>query len=225
MENTNSNTKRRVILWVSVIAGIGLIVFGMIKLAGSTPASTQTGSLSQAVSSSDWAEGNINSKVVLVEYSDFQCPACEVFYSVLKDIQAKYGNQMEFVYRHFPLSQHANARLAAQAAEAAGKQGKFWEMHDLLFKGQTTWASQSNSIAENTFISYAQSLKLNTDQFKSDISSQTVINKVENDYQSGLKSGVDGTPTFFLNGKKLPPPSSYADFESTISNAISAANQ
>ncbi len=129
---------------------------------------------------------------------------------------------MELVYRNFPLSQHANAMLAAQAAEAAGKQGKFWEMHDKIFEGQDAWASQSNTDAQNTFVLYAQSLNLNINQFKKDLDLAEIKAKIEGDYQGGIKSGINATPTFFLNGEKLPPPTSYGDFENAIIQAINA---
>ena len=212
---------KRILFWFGIIVLVGGAVFGMIKLAGRASMS-QTALLANAISASDWIQGNKDSRVFLVEYSDFQCPACKIFYSFLKDIEGKYGDRLQLVYRHFPLSQHANAMLAAQAAEAAGKQGKFWEMHDKIFEGQNTWASQGKSDAEKTFTSYAQSSGLNTDQFKKDLSSNEIKVKIENDYKGGIKSGVNATPTFFLNGKKLPPPTSYGDFENTIVQAINA---
>ncbi len=216
----NHRTKR-FLLWLGIIALIGGAAFGMIKLAGNNPAD-QTALLANAVSASDWVRGNKDSKVILVEYSDFQCPACKVFYSFLKQIEAKYGTKIELVYRNFPLSYHANATLAAKAAEAAGRQGKFWEMHDLIFENQDAWAGQNNADAEKTFVSYAQIFKLDIDQFKNDLNSAEIKAKIEGDYQGGLKSGVNATPTFFLNGKKLPPPTSYGDFENTIVQAINA---
>jgi len=140
----------------------------------------------------------------------------------LKEITKDYGDKIQLIYRHFPLSYHANSFLAAQAAEAAGKQDKFWEMHNLLFENQEVWANQSGADAEKTFTSYAQSLVLNIDQFKKDLSSVEVRAKIEKDYQSGVRSGVDATPTFFLNGKKLPLPRNYKEFENAIIQAINA---
>ena len=221
MQYNRRRAKKRAILWLGIIALIGGAVFGMIKLAGRTPAS-QTALLASAVSASDWIRGNRDSKVVLVEYSDFQCPACKIFYSLLKDIQGKYGDKLELVYRNFPLSYHADAMLAAQAAGAAGKQGKFWEMHDMLFENQDIWAGQSNADAMKTFTSYALALDLNIDQFKNDLNSTEIKVKIEDDSQGGIESGIDATPTFFLNGEKLPPPTSYGDFENTIVQAINA---
>ena len=216
-----SHQVKRVFLWLGIVALIGGAAFGMIKLAGRTPAS-QTALLANAVSASDQIRGNKDGKVVLVEYSDFQCPACKIFYSFLKNIEGKHGDKIQFVYRNFPLSQHTNAAIMAQAAEAAGKQGKFWEMHDMIFENQDAWANLKSADAEKTAVSYAQSLGLNIDQFKKDMNSQEIKTKIENDYKGGIKSGVNATPTFFLNGKKLPPPTSYGDFENTVVQAINA---
>ena len=117
---------------------MGLIgaTWGMAQLAssGSKPAL-----LTSAVSDSDWVKGNRSAPVVLVEYSDFQCPACAASAPLVKQLTEEFGNKIAFVYRHFPLPQHKNAYPAAQAAEAAGKQGKFWEMADLIFANQTKW--------------------------------------------------------------------------------------
>ncbi len=217
----NVHQAKWVFLWLGIIVLIGGAVFGMVKLAGRAQ-SNQTALLANAVSASDWIRGDKDSKVVLVEYSDFQCPACKIFYVFLKQIEAKYGAKMELVYRNFPLSQHANAMLAAQAAEAAGKQGKFWEMHDMIFEGQDIWSAKSNADTGKTFMSYAQSLGLNIDQFKKDLNSAEIKTKIEGDYQGGIKSEINATPTFFLNGKKLPPPTSYGEFENTITQAINA---
>lgn len=164
--------------------------------------------------------GNKNAKTTLVEYSDYECPACALFYPVVKQIVDQNPDKLVFVYRNFPLPQHQNALSAAYAAEAAGKQGKFWEMHDLLFTNQNTWASQSSTTARDTFIGYATQLGLNIDQFQKDMDSQAVKDKVETDYQSGVKSGVGATPTFYLNGSKMAPPTSLNGFQNTIVQAI-----
>lgn len=211
----------RIFLWLGIIIIIGGAVFGIVKLTGRTPAN-QMALLANAVSTSDWIRGDNNSKVVLVEYSDFQCPACRIFYLVLGQISKDYGDRIQLVFRHFPLNYHANAALAAQAAEAAGKQGKFWEMYNMLFGNQDAWATQSSADAGKTFMFYAQSLGLILDQFKTDLNSAAIKAKVKNDYEGGIKSGVDATPTFFLNGKKLPPPTSYEEFENIIVQAINA---
>ena len=129
-------------------------------------------------------------------------------------------NQIQFIYRHFPLRQtHRNAELASRVAEAAGRQDKFWEMHDMIFANQTEWSDQRN--AKNLFLQYAASLNLDVKKFEDDIDAKEIKDKVQNDYQSGVKFRVNSTPTFFLDGKKLQNPRTYEEFKGLIEEAIS----
>ena len=155
------------------------------------------------ISATDVTKGNPNATVELIEYSDFQCPACAAYYPYVKQMLAEYNDKIRFAYRHFPLSQHRNAPLAARAAEAAGNQGKFWGMHDLIFEEQKAW--ENNNKAGEVFTVLAQRLGLDMERFNKDIDSEEIKNKVENDFKSGLRAGVNSTPTFFLNGVKLNP--------------------
>lgn len=200
-----------------------LLLFGLYKLGSSATTSRQNSSSVpgvNTVSSSDWTRGNKEAKTVLIEYSDFQCPACGTYYPVLKKLQQKFGESVVFAYRHFPLRQiHANAELAARSVEAAGKQSKFWELHDILFENQKTWSNQPN--AKETIIQYAQSLNLDMDRFKTDLDSKEVKEKINNDYKSGIAARVNATPTFFLNGNKPDNPRSYEEFKDLIQKAIS----
>lgn len=208
---------KRVVLWFSVILGLGGIVFGMVKFVGKSPPD-QIASQAIAIPAAGWTKGNQDAKVVLVEYSDFQCPACRNHYFWVKRLTEEFHDRMQFIYRHFPLRQHANAELAARAAEAAGKQGKFWEMHDRIFETQNEWATLYS--AEDTFIKYAQALNLSIQQFQNDLHSKEIKDKVANDFQDGIRAGVDATPTFFLNGKKiLKHPRSYDEFRNIIKEA------
>ena len=129
------------------------------------------------------------------------------------------GEKVRFIYRHFPLRQHLNSKVAAYAAEAAGKQGQFWQMHDLLFDGQEKWAEEKNP--RDIFVEYARSLNLDIEKFKNDLNSKEIRQKVEADLQSGLKAGVNATPTFFLNGVKLQNPASYEEFKNILNEEIS----
>ena len=123
------------------------------------------------------------------------------------------------MYRHFPLRNiHPNADLAARAAEAAGRQGKFWEMHDLIFEHQKEWADQKD--ARELFVQYAQSLNLDIEQFWVDVDSSEIKDKIDIDSKSGLNFEVNATPTFFLNGEKLQNPRNYEEFKSLIQAAI-----
>ncbi len=152
----------------------------------------------------DHVFGKVDSKVVLVEYGDFQCPSCGGAYPQLKTLKSEYKDRIAFVFRHFPLTTiHPNAFAASSAAEAASKQGKFWEMHDKLYETQSTWENISPEKRGDVFISFAQELGLNVDTFKNDLSSESVSAKINYDRALGGKAGVNATPTLFLNGKKL----------------------
>lgn len=210
-------------LWTGVIAllviSFGLIFLGS-RMSNSVVSVDSESLLSNAVSASDHVKGatGTSTKVTLVEYSDFECPACGAYAPVVKQLAADYADQMSFVYRHFPLPQHLGARPAAHAAEAAGKQGKFFEMHDLIFARKNEWSTARSY--EDTFKQYATELGLDVAQFEADMKSDAVAEKVEIDRQSGNKSGVRGTPTFFLNGKQIANPQTYEAFKALIDDAI-----
>jgi protein-disulfide isomerase len=198
-----------------------LIPIIIIGIAGLVIASRRTSApqLDQPTQVSiGWVKGNQNSDIKLVEYSDFQCPACAVYYPVAKQLMQEFGDKIAFEYRHLPLKQHRNAEPAALAAEAAGMQGKFWEMHNLLFERQNEWSDQQN--AGETFIKYAQAFNLDINKFKSDTDSSELKKKVRDSYENGISAGVNATPTFFLNGKKIATPRSYEEFADIIRKAL-----
>lgn len=155
------------------------------------------GELTVPVSDKDHSEGSKNAKVTLVEYGDYQCPYCGQAYPIVKKIQEAMGDKLHFVFRNFPLSQiHPHALHAAEAAEAAAAQGKFWEMHDTLYENQKRLDDES--LAE-----YAQQIGLDVDKFVADMENGTYEEKVKADFLSGVESGVNGTPTFFINGSRF----------------------
>ena len=144
----------------------------------------------------------VSSPVVLEEYGDYQCPPCGALYPELKKIESEYGDQLRIVFHHFPLTKmHKNALAAAHAAEAARLQGKFWQMHDSLYRNQSAWKDLEDP--RPTFISYARELGLNPDRFRSDMESGTVDQAVQSDLQRGQSVGVTGTPTVFIEGYML----------------------
>lgn len=154
-------------------------------------------SLKPAVSNTDHAQGNLNADLVIVEYGDYQCPYCGAAYPVLKELMRQFGSQIKFVFRNFPLSEmHEYARAAALAAEAAALQNKFWEMHDAIYENQ-------QNLNEHLLLELAEELKLDIPQFKSDLKSSALKAKVDEDFESGVVSGVNGTPSFYVNGKKF----------------------
>ncbi len=153
--------------------------------------------LKPPVNEKDHSEGNAEASIELVEYGDYQCPHCGAAYPVIKKIQETYGSQIRFVFRHFPLSEiHPYAVPAAIATEAAGMQHKFWEMHDIIFKHQA-------SLDDPGIQKMAASIGLDMEVFKSDLELEILQAKVEADFESGIRSGVNGTPSFFLNGNKF----------------------
>ena len=216
-------TAKSILIWLGVIVvTIGAIV-GLYYLSspGGGNGSSVGLTLTEPVSASDWRRGPDGAKAVLVEYSDFQCPACASYESLLQQLSGEFGNSLQFVYREFPLrSIHQNADLAARAAEAAGVQGKFWEMHDKIFQTQADWSKLSNSAAEAKLKSYAQALGVNMPQFASDLNSPAVMAKINNDISSGNQSGIQGTPTFFLNGKDAGYPQGYEEFKAIIQKVL-----
>lgn len=213
---------KSILIWVGVIVvTIGAII-GLYFLTSNQGNNSQNSglTLSKPVSAQDWRKGPDGAKAVLVEYGDFECPACAAYESILTQLLNEFNDQLQLVYREFPLVQHQNARLAAQAAEAAGAQGKFWEMHDKIYQTQKDWENLSNSQALATFKNYAQGLGLNISKFTSDLNSAAVAAKIDDDVSSGNLSGIRGTPTFFLNGKDVGYPQGYEEFKSIIQKAL-----
>lgn len=212
----------RVLLWGIALVVIGGVIWSAATAVRNTP-SEGSALLTDSVSESDWVKGNPDAGVVLVEYSDFQCPACGSYFPIVKQLVEEFGDDIAFVYRHFPLSQiHSLAEMAARAAEAAGRQGAFWEMHDLIFQGRHIWSSQNRQQASQSFTQMASALGLNAAQLAVDMESPELRAKVQNDYQSGIRSSVRGTPTFFLNGERIANPRSYEAFAAVIQAARDA---
>ncbi len=152
----------------------------------------------------DHVFGKTDSKVVLTEYGDFQCPGCGGMHPTIKSLTEKYEGQLTFVFRNFPLTQiHPNALVAASAAESAGLQGKYWQMHNTLFENQDAWKNASVKNRLEVFSDYANTLGLDVEKFKTDIVSDQVSKKISFDLALGKKINVSSTPTFYLNGKQI----------------------
>lgn len=153
-------------------------------------------SLKPAVSDKDHIQGNIHAAIELVEYGDYQCPYCGRAYPIIKAIQQQFGDNLKFVFRNFPqVKAHPQAKQAAIATEAAAIQGRFWEMHDIIFENQ-------DNLATSSLIQYAKAIRLDIEQFQADLNKEMIITKVEADFESGLRSGVNRTPGFFINQEK-----------------------
>ncbi len=153
--------------------------------------------LKPAVGSEDHIQGNANATIELVEYGDYECPHCGRAYPLIKSIQQQMGDQLKFVFRNFPLEEaHPHAVHAAVAAEAAAAQNKFWEMHDIIYEHQ-------RHLNDKNLVDYAKQIGLNPEQFAQDFEAPASQEKVDTDFESGVRSGVNGTPSFFINGKKF----------------------
>ena len=210
---------KKIIIAIGVLTLV--ILGGIVALGGKTapgpvePIKVEKGEITRPESPSI---GPANAKVTLVEFADFQCPACGAMHPVLKKLTTEYKDQLRWVHRHFPLPMHGNAQLASQAAEAAVSQNKFWEMHNKLFEGQKQWETAVNP--ENKFIDYAKELGLDEQKFKSALKDSKVIDRVRLDMGDGESLGVDSTPTFFINGQKYDGANSYEALKARIEEEL-----
>jgi protein-disulfide isomerase len=152
--------------------------------------------LTLPVGERDHAQGLADAPVTLVEYGDYECPYCGQAYPVVKEVQARFGDRLRFVFRNFPIANaHPHAEHAAEAAEAAAAQGKFWEMHDRLFEHQ-------RQLGDGDLVDHARALGLDAGRFAEDLAEHRLAERVREDFMSGVRSGVNGTPTFFVNGRR-----------------------
>jgi len=199
----------------AIIAIIIVIFGGILAFHNNKTGSSGSGTPTNHV------EGGGSTGVTLVEYGDYECPYCSQYYTTVKQVFSQYSSQIYFQFRNLPLSQvHPNAFAGARAAEAAGLQGKFWEMHDLLYENQSSWSTASGDVSP-ILASYAQQLGLNVTQFKSDYASLKVDNLINADLAAFNKTGeVEATPTFFLDGKKVSPDNTFAAFQKLIDAEI-----
>lgn len=204
-----------------IAIGIAIALVSIVALFGawkfsSKPIAPEVFSIS--INEKDHTLGNTKAKVVIVEYSDLQCPACKVYAPVIESVMKKYSDKVLFVYRHFPLQQHKNGRLAAMASEAASKQGKFFEMQKLMFENQADW--EKSDKPNDIFVKYAEKLKLDVDQFKKDLTAGDSADKIDADQRTGIEYRITSTPTLFINGVKTDLPGSLEAFDKLIQEEL-----
>lgn len=200
--------KRVIVIILSVILGVAAFLF----LTRPAPES------SAVPTNHQYSQGNTG--IVLMEYGDFQCPGCAAYYPIIKEVKELYKDRVTFQFRHLPLVEiHTNALSSARAAEAAARQDKFWEMHDLLFENQRTWQDSNDPLS--IFTAYASSLGLDTSKFQEDYKSQAVNDTINADINEFQKTGEEkSTPAFFLDGVKIEPNGSIEDFQKLLDEAI-----
>ena len=199
--------------WIIFSAVIVLVLGGLVVYSRSSnpsadvstvDANTILAASEQSGQIGDQVYGNPEAKVVLVEYGDYQCPSCGGVYTPIKTAMEAYKDKVAFVFRNFPLTTiHPNARAASAAAEAAGLQGKFWEMHDQLYEAQNDWSTLTGDQRTDVFVGYAKELGLDEARFKTDLAGKQVNTKISFDQAIGNKLKVNSTPTLYLNGEQL----------------------
>ena len=200
------SNETKTIIWISVITII--IVAGGLYFWNTNPDAIAPGGQSvvvdrtQVVATNSNINGLITAKVIVTEFGDYECPACAVAHPITQALEEKYKDNPDvaFVFRNFPLPQHRHAMLSAQFAESAGLQGKFWEMHDILYEHQNEWLSLQN--AEDIFTTYAINLGLDINKLKIDIKSDVVLDRINADKTAVGILGINSTPTFYVNGVK-----------------------
>lgn len=209
--------------FLGIIIAVLVGLFGIFALTNKDDNGGEGGGGS-AASASEHVKGKTDSNVTLIEYGDFQCPACRSFFPIIEQLESEYGDRVKFQFRHYPLTSiHPNAFLGSRAAEAAGKQNKFFEMHDLLYQNQDSWAQSQDPTS--IFEGYASQLELNLEQFRTDMKSAEVADVINADIKAGQAVKANSTPTFVLNGTKLDKnPTSLDEFKKLLDDEL-AENQ
>ena len=194
-----------VIIVVVLVAALGLLWF-LLRSSRQTANTNANANAASPGTEPPGAEpphvrGNKSAPVTLEEFADFQCPTCGAYYPELKKIEAEFGDRLRVIFRERPLvPPHEHALMAAQAAEAAGLQGRFWEMHDKLYENQKAWTEAKDLVP--LFVDYARQIGLDTDRFMKDINGEAVAVRIFQDGKRAHALGIDSTPTFFVNGKE-----------------------
>lgn len=212
-----------------VVVILAVIAAAYFSNGASTSTSNFVSTSVPAITSADHVTGDASSKVSVIEYGDFECPACGEWEPLMEQLRQTYGTRVEFVFRNFPLFQiHPFAMIGAQAAEAAALQGQYWQMHDLLYKDQAQWTANTSlapaAVVSQFFNGYAQSLGLNVTQFDTDINSSAVQARVQRDLTTGNAAQINHTPTFFVNLQQIQNPAGLTQFEQVIDAALASSS-
>ena len=232
LQSRNLEQKQNMVKWIAIsfISLLFLIFFIVLIFVGKSKNAPKTsdGKAQFASSGGQARMGKLegeelstqsakpNQKIVtMVEYGDFQCPACKAYYPIVKNLLGLYPEQLKIVFKHFPISTlHKNAVVAGTAAEAAGKQNKFFKFGDILYERQSEWADLDNP--QDKFLAYAKEIGLDMEKFKTDQKDPAIAKTIEDDRNEGIKNGVNATPSFFIDGEKLDNPPDIKGFQKAI---------
>jgi protein-disulfide isomerase len=217
---------------IGIIATTILIVGGVFLMTKSNPQSPKKEVVSSdilikkdsyitsGIENGNHLSASASASATLVEFGDYECPACSVYSPLIKKLLTDFSGKINFVFRNYPLSQHKNAQISSQVVEAAGIQGKYWQMHDKLFETQTDWVNSTDPIS--VFIGYAKELNLDIKKLEKDMSSDAIKNIIQNDTSDGNTVKLTETPTFYLNGVKIDGlTGGYEQFKEKINAVIS----
>lgn len=204
-----------------IIATVAIVGGAIFFLSGSGSSNVPKADPKLLIRSDSPTVASPSASVTLVEFGDYQCPACGAYYPVVQQMLNDFAGKMTFVFREFPLPMHQNGQISAEAAVAAGLQGKYWEMHEALYSKQSDWGESTD--ARTRILGYAKDIGLNVDQFTKDLDSSKVKDFINRDVNDGDALGINATPTFYVNGQKIDNPPSVADFENIIKAAIADA--
>jgi protein-disulfide isomerase len=207
-----------------VILGGSLIAMSLASRNSNIPSATGTAKETTqfTITADDHVIGPSDAKVTIVEFSDFQCPACKLYAPILEKLLTDFPKDLRLVYKYFPLKNiHYRAMASAQAAHAAGIQGKFWEMNKLLFENQEKWSQETGTA---TFEAYATQIGIDVSKFKADYDLGTTKDKIDAELKEGIDLNVNSTPTMYLNGTKLDNPQGYEPYKALITAEIAKIN-
>jgi protein-disulfide isomerase len=209
-------TIKKYSIWTGSVMAILLAIGGLMWLVNTPPTPSQSEAVNvMPISRKDITVGNPDVKIKLIEYADFQCPACAAYHAIVTQLLETYKDKIFYVYRMFPLTNiHPNSHISAQAAYAAHKQGAFFKYDDLLYDKQNEWSGLPDP--KNVFIEYAKLAKLDIGKFTADMNSDEAKKYVNDSEQEAQNAGINATPTFILNGNKITNPNSLEDFKKLI---------
>jgi len=221
----SNKTKPIGVIVVAVALAAGIAVYWSRQSPASGGSSSSKIATTDALPGGGHVRGKETAPVTLVEFGDYQCPSCGFYYPIVEELLKRNPDKVKLEFHHYPLIQmHPHALAAAMAVEAAGDQGKYWEMHDMIYNHQREWSIMPNP--ESEFLAYAAQLNLDANKFMQSVKSPDVENRIAEDIRRGTKVNVNGTPTFFINGQQVDPlPKGVDEFTQLIDAAIQSSSQ